>query len=113
MGVKWLIFLVVLWIILAAMGLILNGDYPGVNESSTLNVLLALKDNNQEGFHIPVLNAAFATAFWNVLSFDFSYFRAGFWKIFQYLFYGISIAIAINIAYSLASLVRGGGSAST
>ena len=101
MGVKWLVYLVALWFILAMMGLILNGDYPGMNESSTMNVLLALKDKNQEGFHIPILNTAFATAFWNVLSFNFSYFQSGFWKIFQYVFYAISIAIAVNVAFSL------------
>lgn len=113
MGVKWLVFLITTWFILAIMGLVIENASVGGNETSVLNTLMATKAFIEvNSVPLPVPNPSFWNAVYNVATFKLAMFT-GFWAIFRWLFLAIGIAIIINVAFSLASLVRGGGSAST
>lgn len=112
MSPKWIIFIVMVWVILALLGGIIEGAYLGSGEASVLNTMMNAPIFTGEGnFFVNAAATFFDSAFWGalftMLLFDFAMFE-GTMAIFQWLFF-MPIAIGVIVSFSLA-FFRGVGS---
>lgn len=116
---KWLIFILMLWLVCGVLGLIMEDAYLGEGSRSTLNDLLVVTGlttaaGETGGFKISCVlpGSGLYTALWTVFTFDYLMFT-GFWRLIHYFFLAVSIAIGIGMIFTAASHIpiigRGSG----
>lgn len=109
-SVKWIIFIFFIGSILSLLGGVMEGS---IGNPLPWNDLMATYESVQSFgdfvMQIPNLATGTVTAFWNMLSFNYSYLQ-GDWEIVRwFLFMPLAAAIGFGIIYSLLALARGGG----
>jgi len=111
MSPKWIIFLVMAWVILALLGGVIEMEYVGDREQASLNTLMnapMLSSTTLWGKVVGMFTDwAWFGALMKMLLFDFAMFT-GIWEIFRWIFF-LPISIAFIVSLVLA-MFRGVGS---
>lgn len=107
MSPKWTILILMVWLVLALLGGIIEGAYMGTNESSALNTLLntplVTSNNPVWGFIQTIFDFDTWSALAHMAFFDFAMFE-GTMAIFQWIFF---FPLSIAFMLSLLLAIRG------
>lgn len=113
MSTKWLVFLLSLWVILAALGAVIEAGFYGTAEETVLETLLSFRiftTTEVAGIvPVPVPNMEWFGALLKVFTLDFAMFQdTSYGEMLHWMLFA-PIGIAVALTFGLA-LMRGVGS---